>query len=137
MIVFVYKYMFMNDYDFEYKISKLEEKYKREKQLNELKDKYGVKRRETNKILAIYLFTILNVVIIFSMVSMWVFADLSYLGVLITDIAAQIILYATYCLKAYHGKKQEEEMKYKYESNALHTDDDIEDPPDGECVHHG
>ena len=46
---------------------------------------------------------------------MWVFRDLSYLGVLITDIAAQAITYGIYCLKAYHGKKQEEQMKFEKE----------------------
>ena len=50
------------------------------------------------------------------MIAMWTFQDLTYLGVLITDVAAQILLYAIYCLKAYHGKKQEEDLKFKRES---------------------
>lgn len=76
------------------------------------KDKY--KKRfhiETSKILAIYLFILLNAIVIYAMVAMWKFADLTYLGVLITDIAAQILIYGIYCLKAYKAKKSEEEIR--------------------------
>ena len=68
---------------------------------------------ETSKALAIYLFVLLNAVIIYAMVAMWRFSDLTYLGVLISDIAAQVVIYAIYCLKAYHGKKQEETLKFE------------------------
>lgn len=70
---------------------------------------------ETSKLIAIYLFILLNAIVIYAMISMWKFADLSYLGVLITDIAAQILIYGIYCMKAYKGKKSEEEMKFKRE----------------------
>lgn len=70
---------------------------------------------ETSKVLAVYLFLLLNAVIIYAMVAMWRFADLTYLGVLISDIAAQVVIYAIYCLKAYHGKKQEELLKFNKE----------------------
>lgn len=70
---------------------------------------------ETSKVLAVYLFLLLNAVIIYAMVAMWRFADLTYLGVLISDIAAQVLIYAIYCLKAYHGKKQEELLKFNKE----------------------
>jgi hypothetical protein len=72
-------------------------------------------RVETSKILAIYLFFLLNAIVIYSMVAMWWFADFSYLGVLISDIAAQVLIYAIYCMKAYHAKKQSENMKYEKE----------------------
>lgn len=71
---------------------------------------------ETNKLMAFYLFVMLNVLVVYAMLAMWTFQDLTYLGVLITDVAAQILLYAIYCLKAYHGKKQEEDLKFKRES---------------------
>ena len=70
---------------------------------------------ETSKLIAIYLFILLNAVIIYAMIAMWQFADLTYLGVLISDIAAQVLIYAIYCLKAYHGKKQEELLKFNKE----------------------
>ena len=76
------------------------------------KDKYKKKVHiETSKILAIYLFILLNAIVIYAMVAMWKFADLTYLGVLITDIAAQILIYGIYCLKAYKAKKSEEEIR--------------------------
>ena len=84
--------------------------------LEEEKDKLNNKVHiETSKILAIYLFILLNAVVIYSMVAMWHFADFSYLGVLISDIAAQVLIYAIYCMKAYHAKKQSENMKYERE----------------------
>ena len=46
---------------------------------------------------------------------MWHFGDLSYLGVLITDVAAQIITYAIYCMKAFKGKKESEKMAFERE----------------------
>lgn len=76
---------------------------------------FNIKPIETHKLLAIYLFVLLNVIVVYSMIAMWQMRDLTYLGVLISDIAAQVIVYAIYCLKAYHGKKQEENLKYKRE----------------------
>lgn len=76
---------------------------------------FNIKPIETHKLLAIYLFVLLNVIVVYSMITMWHMRDLTYLGVLISDIAAQVIVYAIYCLKAYHGKKQEENLKYKRE----------------------
>lgn len=95
----------------------------RQKQLKQkLKaEKSKYKKRvhiETSKFIAIYLFILLNAIVIYAMISMWKFADLSYLGVLISDIAAQILIYAIYCMKAYNGKKAEEEMKFKREKYA-------------------
>ncbi len=66
---------------------------------------------ETSKLIAIYLFVLLNAIVVYAMISMWHFADLSYLGVLVSDIAAQVLIYAIYCLKAYHAKKQSEQIK--------------------------
>ena len=70
---------------------------------------------ETNKIFAVYLFVLLNAIVIYAMIAMWRFGDLTYLGVLITDIAAQVMIYAIYCMKAYHAKKQSEQMKFDRE----------------------
>lgn len=91
------------------------------------KARYKVKGMETSKKLALYLFAILNIIIIYSLVAMWYFSDLSYLGALITDIGAQIVLYGIYCLKAYHGKKQQELMSFereKYEDELLNDEDE-------------
>lgn len=72
-------------------------------------------KTETSKLLVVYLFILLNVIVAFAMIAMWHFADLTYLGVLISDIAAQAVIYAIYCLKAYHSKKQEEQVKLERE----------------------
>ncbi len=80
------------------------------------KEKYEKpKKIETSKLIAIYLFALLNAIVIYSMVAMWHFGDFSYLGVLISDIAAQVLIYAIYCMKAYHAKKQSELMKFDRE----------------------
>lgn len=99
------------------------EKIQKENRQKELKQKLRTEKTkykkrihiETSKLIAIYLFLILNTIVIYAMISMWKFADLSYLGVLITDIAAQILIYAIYCMKAYKAKKSEEEIKFKRE----------------------
>lgn len=70
---------------------------------------------ETSKLIAIYLFALLNIIVIYAMVAMWRFGDFSYLGVLISDIAAQVLIYAIYCMKAYHAKKQSERIKFDRE----------------------
>jgi len=86
--------------------------------LREEKRKYDTKRIETSKLLAIYLFVLFNAVMIYAMAAMWVLHDLTYLGVLITDIAAQVLIYAIYCLKAYCAKKQSENVKLRRERYA-------------------
>lgn len=89
----------------EYKMSLNAEKHKLDKK----------KRIETSKLIAIYLFVLLNSIVIYSMIAMWKFVDFSYLGVLISDIAAQVLIYAIYCMKAYKAKKSEEDLKFKRE----------------------
>lgn len=81
-------------------------------------------RIEFSKILAIYLLILLTVIVVFTMAAIWHFGDLSYLNVLITDIAAQILIYIIYCIKAYHGKKSEEELRFEKEKvgNLINTD---------------
>lgn len=88
----------------------LKQKLKAEKQKYKQRSKV-----ETSKLIAIYLFALFNVILCYALVAMWVFQDLSYLSVLITDVAAQILLYGIYCLKAYNSKKQEEQMKFEKE----------------------
>jgi cation transport ATPase len=88
--------------------------------LRDEKAKYKRKFKiETSKLIAFYLFALLNAIVVYAMVAMWKFADLSYLGVLITDIAAQILIYGIYCLKAYKAKKSEEDLKFRRERHSL------------------
>lgn len=90
------------------------------------------KKRETSKLLALYLFALLNIIVIYAMIAMWKFSDISYLGVLITDIASQILIYGIYCLKAYKGKKSEEDMKFEREKIELGICS--QDDPDGDAT---
>ena len=110
---------YLSKKDFESKLKKIQAKNlseERKAMLKAEKEKYKSKSKvETSKLFAIYLFVIFNIILVYALVAMWAFRDLSYLGVLITDIAAQAITYGIYCLKAYHGKKQEEQMKFEKE----------------------
>lgn len=97
-------------------IKKVNQQIEYRNRLEKEREKYKKKIHvETSKLLAVYLFALLNVVVIYSLVAMWHFADLSYLGILISDIAAQVLIYAIYCLKAYKAKKSEEDLKFRRE----------------------
>ena len=128
---------FLTKEEFEKKIEKIRKRNTQIEYLIALKDErnkvFNSRKIETSKLLAYYLFIILNAIIIYSMVAMWRFGDLTYLGVLITDIAAQVILYMIYCAKAYKAKKSEEDLKFereKYfgstEEFCTQVEDDIE-----------
>lgn len=128
----------LNEEEYQKKLDKIKEWGIQKQYRNRLKDEKAKFRStykvETNKLIAIYLFVLLNAIVVYAMISMWHFADLSYLGVLITDIAAQVLIYAIYCLKAYFAKKQEENLKFEKEKlscllnaeNRLATTDDTE-----------
>lgn len=107
----------MTKQEFEKELSRLKKLNTQKEYEYKLKnEKYKYRRKlETSKLLAIYLFAVLNAIVIFAMVAMWHFKDLTYLGVLITDIAAQILIYGIYCLKAYKGKQSEEMLKFERE----------------------
>lgn len=137
----------MTDKQFQKKLDKLNKQKlvaEQQEKLNAIKDTFPKKKMtETSKKIAIYLFILTNILLIYAMISMWVFRDLSYLGVLITDVAAQILAYLIYCTKAYFGKKQEEIMKFEWgrletgaplpneEDDASDDTDTIPDPSDG------
>lgn len=76
--------------------------YERKKLLKAEKNKYRnkIKLPSTTKLVMTYLFILLNTVLIYAMVAMWHFSDLSYLGVLITDIVAQLITFFIYTVKS-------------------------------------
>lgn len=76
--------------------------YERKKLLKAEKNKYRnkIKLPSTTKLVMTYLFILLNTVLIYAMVVMWHFSDLSYLGVLITDIVAQLITFFIYTVKS-------------------------------------
>jgi len=125
----------MTDARYYRKLRKIRERNKQAQRINELKQeraKYETpKKKETSKMIAIYLFLLLNVIVAYALVAMWHFSDLSYLGVLISDIAAQVLVYAIYCLKAFHGKKEQEKNILERDKMSMRmgkvTDDELDD----------
>lgn len=97
------------------KIKKRNNQIKLRQALQEEKNKYKKPKMETSKKLMIYMFVLFNIVLFYSLIAMWHFQDLSYLGVVISDIAGQALSYGIYCLKAFNSKKSSEEMKFKKE----------------------
>lgn len=133
---------YLSKKEFDYRMRKIKlDNISRERKakLKAEKGKYKQKPKiETSKIMMIYLFVLFNVVIVYAMVAMLLLSDLTYLGVLISDIVAQVVTYGIYCLKAYYGKKQEEQMKFEkeklYGSINNETDLDNEESDNEEAV---
>lgn len=97
--------MYMTEKQYERELSKIRlanKSIERKRALKSERKKY--KRRitipSTTKLVMAYLFVLLNAVLIYAMVAMWHFSDLSYLGVLITDIVAQLITFFIYTVKS-------------------------------------
>ena len=65
----------------------------------------------TTKLLCYYIFIMFNVVLVYALVAMWHFADLSYLSVIISDIMGQVVLFVIYSIRAYKDTKSEENIK--------------------------
>lgn len=107
----------MTEQEYEGKLNKIRENNQQQEYRRLIKaEKSKCKPRiEVSKILAIYLLVLLTAIVIYSMVVIWHFGDLSYLNILISDIAAQILVYAIYCLKSYKAKKSEEELSFEKE----------------------
>lgn len=103
---------------FEEEMKKIENKNRQielRQALRAEKNKYKKPKMETSKKIMIYMFVLFNVVLFYALIAMWHFQDLSYLGVVISDIAGQAVNYGIYCLKAFNSKKSSEEMKFKKE----------------------
>ena len=101
---------------FEREMNKLKAQNEQLRMRNELlaeRNKYRKKpKMEMSKKFAIYIFILLNVVVGYSLIAMWHFQDLSYLGTLITAVVAECFTFITYCVKAYKAKNSEETLKY-------------------------
>ena len=65
----------------------------------------------TTKLLCYYIFIMFNTVLVYALVAMWHFADLSYLSVIISDIMGQVVLFVIYSIRAYKDTKSEENIK--------------------------
>lgn len=94
---------------------------KRKQDLKAERNKYKSKLKlpTTSKLMAAYLFMILNIVLIYSMVAMWHFMDLTYLGVLITDVVAQVLTYFIYSIKSLKENTASEGFVYEARMSEL------------------
>lgn len=108
------------------KIEKKGEQILRKRELKEKRDSYKKpkKKVQMTKVITWYLFILLNVVLIYSMVVMYLFRDLSYLGVLITDIAAQVITFLIYTCKSFKETKEEALINLEREKINISYDSD-------------
>lgn len=120
---------YINKTKFESQIAKLKAKNEQLKMRNELraeKKKYSrFPKLEMSKIFTIYIFLLLNVVVIYSLIAMWHFQDLSYLGTLITALGAECLTFITYCVKAYKAKNSEETLKYVRERDQMNVIEEV------------
>lgn len=115
----------MTDKQFQRRMQRAERKNTNRVRRQKIKDAgRGSLHIETSKLLAIYLFVLLNAIVIYAMVVMAITNDLSALPVLISDIAAQVIVYAIYCAKAFKGKQAEEDIKLERDKLGLNEDQD-------------
>lgn len=108
------------------KIEKKGEQILRKRELKEKRDSYKKpkKKVQMTKVITWYLFILLNVVLIYSMVVMYLFRDLSYLGVLITDIVAQVITFLIYTCKSFKETKEEALINLEREKINISYDSD-------------
>lgn len=121
--------MTLSDKRFAKRVVKLRRKIKTREQRRQLRELMrGSHHIETSKLIAIYLFVLLNAIVIYAMVVMAITNDLSALPVLISDIAAQVIVYAIYCAKAFKGKQAEEDIKLERDKLGLNEDQDPDEP---------
>ncbi len=88
-----------------------------------------MKKLNTTKVITVYLFVLLNIILVYAMVAMWHFADLSYLGVLITDIGGQVVTFLIYAMKS---KAENTEGGITYEMAMRGLKNSEEDSPEEE-----
>ena len=105
------------------KIKKIEEKIFWQNKKSEIKQLKKSNRKKlgltTTKLLSFYLFAIFNVILLYALIAMWHFGDLSYLGVIISDIVGQILVFGIYCIRAYLDTKAEENIKFEKQKIGL------------------
>ena len=68
--------------------------------LKQAKKRKKISLPTTTKLITIYLFIVLNIVLVYSLVAMWHFENLTYLGTLIADVIGQILVFFIYTVKS-------------------------------------
>lgn len=109
--------------DFEKERKKAEEYAERQKfkqEIKEIKGRYK-KTLPTHKLVTFYLFVVLNVVLLYSLIAMWYFQDLSNLGLIITDIAGQVL---TFFIYSHHSTEENKQGSLKYDLTMKERDNE-------------
>lgn len=94
---------YISEREYKQRLKKVEEYNKsleRKEALKNAKRKRKINLPTTTKLITFYLFIVLNIVLIYSLLAMWHFANLSYLGTVITTIVGQILVYLIYAAKS-------------------------------------
>lgn len=94
---------YMTDKEYKHKLKEIEKRndtHRKKEALENAKYKKKSKLPSTTKLITLYLFVLLNIILAYSLVAMWVFKDLSYLGALITDVIGQILVFFIYSQKS-------------------------------------
>ena len=106
--------------DFEEKKKKAQEyadKVLERQTLHEIKHANDSKKKfPTHKVITFYLFVLLNILLIYALIAMWYFADLTHLGVIVTDIIAQIL---TFFIYSHHSTAQNTAGGIVYDTTML------------------
>ena len=101
--------------DYEQKMKQAEayaEKVKQKQELYKTKHQNDKKNKiPTHKLVTFYLFVLLNVVLVYALVAMWCFQDLTHLGLIITDVVGQLL---TFLIYSKHSTAQNSEGGIQY-----------------------
>ena len=81
----------------------------------------------TTKIIMLYIFANCTAVEVYSMVAMWMFANLEALYALISAVISESLSFAVYAAKAYNETKQEELIKLERDKMEAEPGDDQEE----------
>ncbi len=111
------------------------QRVKQRNELRAIRHKYDLKRNiPTHKVITVYLFIVFNVILIYSFIAMWHFADLTHLGILVTSIAGQV---ATFLIYSKHSTAQNTSGGIVFETameQMRHTADELTQKEKDEAV---
>lgn len=94
---------YISEKEYRKRLKKIEYANKSDERRNALKqarNRKKIKTPSTTKLITIYLFIVLNIVLLYALIAMWHFENLTYLGTLIADVIGQILVFFIYTIKS-------------------------------------
>ena len=94
---------YISEKEYRKRLKKIEYTNKSDERRNALKqarNRKKIKAPSTTKLITIYLFIVLNIVLLYALIAMWHFENLTYLGTLIADVIGQILVFFIYTIKS-------------------------------------